>query len=160
MPGRYKMVRCDGTCSESSVSSEGKRSVVLRAATVTPAAGRSRDGLMRLKRSAMEKRARILPCSRTLPPPGSVAITADAAITDFTRPERGHGGVLSRHRNFAPPSPNRLAVLSRRARGSSPRAGGGLRAGCCRASSTRASPSCRGAGRGPRTGACASRAAR
>ena len=90
MPGRYKMVRCDGTCSESSVHSEGKRSVVLRAAAATPAAGRSHDGLMRLERIAMEKRARILPCSRPLPPPGSVAITADAAITDFTRPERGH----------------------------------------------------------------------
>ena len=93
MPGRYKMVRCDSTCSESSVSSEGKRSV-LRAATATPAAGRSHDGLMRLEWSAMENRARILPCSRPPPPPGSVAITADAAITAFTRPERGHGGVI------------------------------------------------------------------
>ena len=61
MPGRYKMVRCDGTCSESSVHSEGKRSpVVLRAAAPRPAAGRSRDGLMRLEWSSIEDEGRTL----------------------------------------------------------------------------------------------------
>ena len=162
MPGRYKMVRCDGTCSESSVHSEGKRSpVVLRAAAPRPAAGRSRDGLMRLEWSSIEDEGRTL--------------LGNATAAGFCRHHRrcGHHGLHSsrtRTRGCYPDTgENRIPLtctgwpavrIPRRARARRPLGGGGLRAGCCRASSTGASPSSRGAGRGPRTGACASRAAR
>ena len=58
MPGHYTMVtvRCDGTCSNSSVRSEGKRSsLALQAAAPIPAAGRSHDGLTPLEWSSIEE---------------------------------------------------------------------------------------------------------